>query len=126
MVLLTLQEEYLEALNKQEIAKKELDASVRQKEQLQAEIKAMQGSAAQTLERQNELDQLLEKIFDGKYGSEVEYKLECELDMLLDRKQRISVARYKWQNARVLLQHAVNQLAFAVKRWGELDRVQSK
>ncbi|ELT99416.1 hypothetical protein CAPTEDRAFT_168266 [Capitella teleta] len=66
-----------------------------------------------------------ESIFNGKYGSELEYQLECQVDMLVDRKQRISVAKYKWQNSRVLLQHAVNQLAFSVKRWGELDRVRS-
>lgn len=46
-----------------------------------------------------------------------------ELDALLDKKQRVSVARVKWQNGRVLMQHAVNQLAFAVRRWQELLQV---
>ena len=62
-------------------------------------------------------------IFNGKYGSEMEFHLESQLDALLDRKQRIGVAKYKWTNARVLLQYAVNQLAFSVKRWGEVIRV---
>ena len=65
-------------------------------------------------------------IFNGKYGSEMEFHLESQLDTLLDRKQRIGVAKYKWTNARVLLQYAVNQLAFSVKRWGEVIRVRSE
>ena len=62
-------------------------------------------------------------IFDGAYGSEYEYNLEMELDVLQDRKTRIGIAKYKWTNARVLLQHAVNQLAYAVKRLEELKTV---
>ncbi len=62
-------------------------------------------------------------IFNGKYGSDLEYQLESEMDMLLDRMQRIKVAKYKWQNARLLLHHAVSQLAFAVNRWTEVGRV---
>ena len=54
-----IQEEYLEALNKQEIAKKELDSSIRQREQLEADIKAMQGAASVQLKTQNEMDELL-------------------------------------------------------------------
>jgi hypothetical protein len=45
--------------------------------------------------------------------------------MLLDRKQRIGVAKYKWSNGRVLLNHACNQLAFATKRWLDLLKVQA-
>ena len=62
-------------------------------------------------------------IFNGHYGSELEYNLEMELDVLQDRKTRIGIAKYKWTNARVLLQHAVNQLAFAVKRLDEIKSV---
>jgi hypothetical protein len=66
---------------------------------------------------------VLAGIFDGRYGSELEYKLESELDALLDRKQRIGVAKYKWQNARTLLNHASNQLGVAVKKWTSLPDV---
>ena len=62
-------------------------------------------------------------IFDGNYGNELEYKLEMNLDTALDKKQRISVAKYKWSNARVLLQTAVNQMAFGVKRWTEVGKL---
>ena len=60
-------------------------------------------------------------IFDGDYGSEKENQLESTLDMMTEKKQRIAVAKYKWQNSRVLIQYAVNQLAFAVKKWTEVQ-----
>ena len=43
--------------------------------------------------------------------------------MLMEKKQRVGVAKYKWTNGKVLLEHAVNQLAFAVKKWEELGKV---
>ncbi|XP_070535866.1 uncharacterized protein [Ptychodera flava] len=68
-------------------------------------------------------DKLLMCVFDNKYGSELEYKLETELDMQVERQQRILIAKYKWHNARVLLHHATNQLAFSVRRWGEVAKI---
>ncbi|GFN93200.1 hypothetical protein PoB_001970600 [Plakobranchus ocellatus] len=59
----------------------------------------------------------------GHYGSDLENQLEEEVDNLLDRKERIGVAKYKWANGRLLLQHACNQLAFAVGRWQTLAQV---
>ena len=35
-------------------------------------------------------------IFNGSYGSDEEYKLETELDVLLDRKQRVQVCSYPY------------------------------
>ena len=35
-------------------------------------------------------------IFKGEYGSEEENRLEEHLDKLVDQKQRIQVAEYKW------------------------------
>lgn len=117
------QEEYLEALNKQEIAKKELDGVQRQRDTVGAEVKALKKETDKLQKLYQEQDELLAGVFNGKYGSDQEYRMECDLDLMLDRMQRISVAKYKWQNARLLLQHAVNQLAFAVRRWGEVAKV---
>ena len=65
-------------------------------------------------------------IFSGKYGSELEFKLESGLDMLLDQKQRISIAKYKWQNSRLLINHAVQQMKYAIKKWSELMQLQNR
>ena len=62
-------------------------------------------------------------IFNGKYGSNLENQLELEMDSLMDYKQRVSVARTKWLNGRVLLVHACSQLSFATRRWVEMTRI---
>jgi len=116
-------EEYLEALNEQEIAQKELEAMQHQRDHTQAEISTLQQEVDQLNALYKEQDQLLASIFDGEYGSELEDRLECQLDDLQDRKQRIGVAKYKWANSRVLLQYACNQLAFVTRRWQEVIQV---
>ncbi len=56
----------------------------------------------------------------------MENMLESEVDSLDDRAGRIQVAQYKWKNGQVLLQHACNQMAFAVRRWTEVPRIAGK
>ena len=63
-------------------------------------------------------------IFDGSYGSEMEFNLEHSLDLLQDRQTRIGIAKYKWTNARVLLDYAVRQLGHAVKLWEEIGQAE--
>ena len=64
-----------------------------------------------------------DKIFNGEYGSDLENKLEAECDALLEKKERILVAKYKWSNARILLQHAVKQLGVACGKWMALKSI---
>eukprot|EP00058_Branchiostoma_floridae_P017716 XP_002603205.1 hypothetical protein BRAFLDRAFT_126988 [Branchiostoma floridae] len=117
------QEEYVDALNKQEIGKQKLEASKKQLEQIKAEIAALSGKNERYQKLQEEEDILLAGVFKGRYGSELEYKLEEEVDMLDDRKQRVLTAKFKWHNARVLMHHAVSQLALGVRRWLDLKRI---
>ena len=62
----------------------------------------------------------LADIFNGEYGSDLENELEAKFDECMDRKQRVSVAHYKWTNARILLHHAVGQLGTGVQKWKEV------
>lgn len=119
------QEEYLEALNKQEIVKKELDGAKHTLDLVTNETNTLRKDAAQITELYRQQDELLASIFDGKYGSELEYMLESQLDTLLDRKQRVGVAKYKWQNGRALLQHAVDQLGQAVNKWVQIQNLRA-
>lgn len=117
------QEEYMEALNKEECCKNKLDGLKQQLEQLKADAEKYKESAEKLKKLYEERDNLLSDIFNGEYGSNLENQLEQAFDNLMDQKQRISVANYKWTSARVLLQHAVNQLAFAVHRWKEMINI---
>ncbi len=63
-------------------------------------------------------------IFGGEYGSEAENQLESELDEGLEWQQRVSLAKFKWTNGRVLLVHACTQMAFGITRWRELENIE--
>lgn len=117
------QEEYMEALNKEECTKQQLDGLQKQLELLKTEADKIKGPADLLKKLYEERDNLLSDIFNGEYGSELENSLEQAFDNLMDQKQRVSVANYKWTSARVLLQHAVNQLAFAVQRWKDMTNI---
>jgi hypothetical protein len=41
----------------------------------------------------------------------------------MEWQQRISLAKFKWFNGRVLLVHANTQMAFGVTRWNELEHI---
>lgn len=117
------QEEYLDALNKQEIAKKELDGVTQQYEETKKVVEKLSVELKDLYKLYDEFDDLLSAIFKGEYGSPEENRLEGQLDNLLDKKQRVQVAHYKWTNARELLVHAVGQLTTAEQKWAEVIKV---
>ncbi|RUS88124.1 hypothetical protein EGW08_004086 [Elysia chlorotica] len=117
------QEEYLEAVSEQEKVKQQLDGIHTQARALEKEASDVSQDMNKLLALYDEQDQILDEIFSGHYGSDLENKLEEEVDSLLDRKERIGVAKYKWANGRLLLQHASTQLAFACGRWVTLLQV---
>ena len=55
------------------------------------------------------------RYFEKLYGS---------LAVPFSRQQRISLAKFKWANGRVLLVHACTQMAFGVKRWKAIDHIE--
>ncbi|XP_059171272.1 uncharacterized protein LOC131952564 isoform X2 [Physella acuta] len=115
------QEGYLEAVSEQEVSKKQLEGLQTQKKD--SEIQDMTKDMNKLLALYDEQDKILNDIFKGQYGSDLENKLEEEVEQLLDTKERIGVAKFKWTNGRLLLQHATAQLAYAVKRWQDLGQV---
>lgn len=112
--------EYLEALNREELIKKQLDTIQPQLGEMEKELKKEKGGIEELEKMCQEQEDLLSKIFDGAYGSELENKLESDLDLVREKRQRIGNAKYKWTNGRILLEHACNQLAFANKRWTDI------
>jgi len=117
------QEEYLEACSELEQVQKQLNDVTAQTDALTKETNDMSKEMNKLLALYDQQDQILDEIFSGEYGSDLENKLELEVENLLDRKERIGVAKYKWTNGRLLLHHAGNQLGFAVKRWTMLAQI---
>ncbi|OWF52754.1 uncharacterized protein LOC110447357 isoform X2 [Mizuhopecten yessoensis] len=115
--------EYLEALASQDMVKKNLDKTEQAIKEIEAKLPAAKAEVDVLDKLCKEQEEVLNSIFKGSYGSALENRLEADLDMMQEKKQRIDVARYKWTNGRVLLQHAVNQLAAATTCWSDLKKV---
>ena len=58
-----LQEEYLEALNEEEVAKKELEGETKMKERLEKELEVLQKDVTQLQDLHRQQDELLGKKF---------------------------------------------------------------
>lgn len=120
------QAEYLEALNKEEVANQQLQGLKKQKADMEAQHNSVKSEVDKMNKVYEERDTLLSNIFGGEYGSELENKLEAEYDEIMDKKQRIEVAMYKWKNGRCLLHHGVQQLGRANELWNKLPEVPQK
>ncbi|KAF8366376.1 cil-7, partial [Pristionchus pacificus] len=116
-------QEYLDAINKQEIAEKELKMARDQHHRASkiAEIYKQQVDNLNGLYEQQ--DRMLSGIFGTEYASEKENVLEGEVDDLIEWQQRVALAMFKWTNARALLVHANTQMAFGITRWQELKHI---
>ncbi|PAA47745.1 hypothetical protein BOX15_Mlig023585g1, partial [Macrostomum lignano] len=111
------QEEFVTALNKQEVAQRELESAVRIRESARQAVKELHEHANRLQGLYRDQDVMLAAIFDGKYGSELEFRLEREHDATSDRQQRIAAAKARWQAGRLLIHHACAQLGHGVKQW---------
>ncbi|GMR52428.1 hypothetical protein PMAYCL1PPCAC_22623, partial [Pristionchus mayeri] len=116
-------QEYLDAINKQEIAEKELKMARDQHHRASkiAEIYKQQVDNLNGLYEQQ--DKMLAGIFGTDYASDKENVLEGEVDDLIEWQQRVALAMFKWTNARALLVHANTQMAFGITRWQELKTI---
>ncbi|XP_063864825.1 uncharacterized protein LOC135102977 isoform X1 [Scylla paramamosain] len=121
--LIKEKEEYVAALNKQEIATQELEAHRKQHEQVSQEVAELEDKAKRLHELYREHDSLLDKLFGGEYGSVAENQLEAELDELEAHRGRIMEANFKWRQAQMMLEYACKQLAVAVQKWQDLPTI---
>lgn len=69
---------------------------------------------------QDKQDGLLENIFNGDYGSELEEKLESEVDLLMQKKQKISGIHMTWVSSRELISLSCTQMLWSVNRWKQI------
>lgn len=113
--------EYVEALNKQEIAEQELESLKQQYQKLYNEVVSAKKDQDELQSLRNKEEELLGRIFNDSYGSDKEWKLEMELELLAERKTRISAANTRWHGASVYLTHATKQLSWSARRWAQIS-----
>ncbi|XP_071743279.1 uncharacterized protein [Lepeophtheirus salmonis] len=115
--------EYLDAKNKEEIAKKELVSLREQQKNLQDEILILEQETETLYNLYKEEEDLLSQIFEGRYGSEDESRLENLLDQYEQMRNRIVEANFKWRQAQLMVDYAYKQLVFAVTKWNEVGEL---
>lgn len=118
------QQEYLDALNRQEVAQQELDNMKEQYKNMYNVYMCSSETIKSDKEKLQNLrhtqETLLGKIFNDSYGSDREWKLEMELDLMGEKKERIRTAHYKWNNAHSFTSSAASQINWATKRWAQI------
>eukprot|EP00794_Sanderia_malayensis_P019576 gene19576-21507_t len=119
-------EEFIEAQNKQDVAEKQVQRLRSQIEAATKELDEIRAQKSKLDDLKTKVDGLLENIFNGGYGSDLEDRLELESEQLLQYKKHISVAHYKWHNGRTLVHHACSQLAYSRRRWEQIQTVDTK
>ncbi|XP_068212071.1 myosin-14 [Palaemon carinicauda] len=117
--------EYLAALNKQEIAERELETQKKTRDQVAEEVAELETRAQKLHDLYKQHDNLLDRLFGGEYGSVLENTLEAELDELEAHRGRIMEANFKWRQAQMMLEYACKQLAVAVQKWQDLPAIPS-
>ena len=69
---------------------------------------------------------MVSRMFGGSYGSDQENALEKELDSLLEEKTKVQNAQFRWSQAAIMLDFALEQLGEAVRQWQLCDLKRSE
>ena len=110
----------------QEIARKDLESFKDQLGSLKKEVEELEGTSEELDKLYADQDEILEKVFNGSYGSEQENLLESNLDALEVQRNTVVEASFKWQQAQVMTSYAYEQLKFAVQKWQEILTIKSE
>lgn len=70
---------------------------------------------------QDKQDGLLENLFNGDYGSELEDKLEAEHEEMRSTRDRLVIVAMKWRSCKDALSKVCSQFAYSVARWNQLQ-----
>ena len=98
-----------------------------QVDRLNAEIVSLNEKLTESSSKVSELqslqdkqDGLLENLFNGDYGSELEDKLEAEHEELRSKRDQLVLVAMKWRSCKDALSKACSQLAYSVARWHQI------
>ena len=117
------QQEYLQSLNMLEISNNELKSVTQQFDAAKDKLEKYKKENQKALELYNEQMNILYSTFDGDFGSELENKLETQVNELSKSKEQLRSALHKWSNARFLLVYAYNQIQSSEQSWMELMKL---
>ncbi|XP_022242319.1 uncharacterized protein LOC106460009 [Limulus polyphemus] len=117
------QEDFVDALNRQEIIKRELESTNQQRDSLKEEVAILTEDGEKVQKFYEERDELLDSIFGGDYGSDLENRLEKEVDLLKEQKNHMNQAHFKWRQGHMMIKQAAIQLGLGVQKWKEIPEI---
>jgi len=115
--------EYIEAAGTQEVAEKELANLEVQKLEQARQAEDARLKSERLVELRLKMDGLLENIFNNSYGSDLEDRLELEVEQMMQYKKHVSLAHFKWWNGRKLIFNACSQMAQACRTWTKIGQL---
>ncbi|KAG9511347.1 hypothetical protein GZH46_00073 [Fragariocoptes setiger] len=95
-------------------------------DQLKQDLEATIAECDNLQQKHLKRDAILDKIFDGNYGSGLENHLEKQLDWLLEQKYYVDQVYYAWKRAETLSSQACEQFLLALEEFKRLPSIQDK
>jgi len=117
------EQEYLQALNEEEIAEANMRSVSEQYDLAMAKLQSFKDANAKAIQLNLELATILSKTFEVENGSVLENQLEADSKRLGEEKKTLHTALRKWSNARFLLVYAYNQVQACDLRWADLMKL---
>lgn len=94
----------------------------RERDKLKQEVEKVILECDRLQQKYKKRDALLDKIFDGHFGSGLENHLEKQLDWLLEQKQYVDQVFYAWKRAETLATQACEQFSRALDEFSKIER----
>jgi DNA repair exonuclease SbcCD ATPase subunit len=98
-LLETEEAEYFGAINKEEQAKKDFHEIMKRVNTAHKQLSELQGLAKKRLTLEKELEKLLDNLYRGGLGDQIENNLEKELENLIKEKNPINLKQAQLKNA---------------------------
>ncbi|XP_021918817.1 uncharacterized protein LOC110829413 isoform X2 [Zootermopsis nevadensis] len=114
-------EEFIATINRQVLARNEVELLVRRREEAEEEVKLLKSKVAYLQGLYQEEDALLKRLFEEAYGSEEEKNVEMELDKVRTYRDTMASGVLEWREASVLVQTATELLDRAVTCWKQIN-----
>ncbi|XP_053211083.1 uncharacterized protein LOC128394747 isoform X2 [Panonychus citri] len=120
------EENFLDVLNKQELVERDYKNTLSSIEELKLDIARLSKEGEKLQKLYASRDELLDTIFEGQYGSDMENQLERELDWLLEQKRHVDQAYFRWRQAQIQVKLACGLLAESVQKWKDILSIPSE
>jgi len=117
------EQEYVQARSEEENCHVQLCDVRKEKVKVTSEIEELTMEKQHLAALYDKRDNILERVFDGEYGSKLEQSLEEESDELEHKLERLELVLQQWSQAEATCEAACRQLDYACRRWKDVMKI---